>query len=568
MITSRLTPSGLLLLGGVLIVGLRLAAPLEVGKDVSFQLEAAYHFAQGQGISVMASPGPDLLAATTLQPLTWWPPAFSIVVGVPLAAGLPLVLILKLLYGATTLAAWFGWWRISGPDLAGSPGTSRVLRLAGNVLALSLPMFLTPAWDGTDIFLWALVPFILSFWSAGMSATARNLPLFWAGVLCGVGASFRYAAFFLGIWSVLAMLTSPLTWRTAARKYLTFLLAYGLVTGSVLLSNHYRSVDSGALPSFVSAAPGGLNLGKNLLQIPELLSAASAGFLGNGLLDDIGSKVGRLGRIALGLVSLGWAILLPVLYRRTSKREASPESCIWSAASWLPLSMIAFLMLANFATSYGPLGDRRYYVPVSVAALLLTFHLALRWRNQSRLLGALLLSPAIWFVFTSLCVYPAWESLDVRRRGDTIERILSFKPGRSSPASTSLETPYPSNQIFTRFDATILKARELIEQNPDSQMIATEGYAFFLKEVFKGGSLLPGKDLKNAPSFAYPFWKTAYVNRPGKVFFLERLSNPSEFATTLPHVMSEGARVIYEDKFEKTRIWEVTFSAATRLQPE
>jgi len=569
MLTGRFTPAGLLLLSGCLIVCLRLAAPLELGKDPSFQLEAAYRFAHGQGISVMAGSGPDLLAEARPQPLTWWPPGYSLIVGIPLAAGLPLVLILKLLYGVTTLAGWWGWWRVSGPGLAGPPEASKALRVAGTLLAVSLPVFLTPAWDGTDIFLWALVPFILMFWNAGLPAKGRNSPLFWAGVLCGAGVLFRYAAFFLGIWSVLAMLTSSLEWKTAARKYLWFLLGFGFVTSLVLLGNQYRSVDGGALPGYVSATAGGPSLGGNLRRIPELLSASSVAFLGNGFLEDVGSKIGRFGKIALGLVCLGWAVLLPILYLRKFRRETPPESeRLWSAMSWLPLALVGFLMLANLVTSYGPLGDRRYYVPVSVAGLFLAYHLSLRWRHEGRLFRALLLSPTIWFVFTSLCVYPAWEFLDARRRGDTVERVFSFKPGRSSPASSSLRTPYPSNEVFTRFDATILKTRELIQQDPDSQVIATEGYAFFLKEVFMSGRLVPGKNVKNAPSFAYPFWKSAYVSRPAKVFFLESLSNPSAFAAAFPHVMAAGARVVYEDKFEKTRIWEVIFTTATRLQPE
>ena len=91
----------------ILVTGARLPAPFEVGKDQSLQLEAAQRLVDGKGLTstYYAHYGShDLSEPPIPEPLTWWPPGFPLLIAALLKTGLPLLVVLKSLYGLATIA--------------------------------------------------------------------------------------------------------------------------------------------------------------------------------------------------------------------------------------------------------------------------------------------------------------------------------------------------------------------------------------------------------------------------------------------------------------------------------
>jgi hypothetical protein len=113
-------------------------------------------------------------------PLTWCLPDHSLAVGSLLKAGCSPWLTLKLFFASTTILS-----RLDRACLAALT-LKKPLQLFKSTLpmhylmAVPLPVFLSPRWIGTDIGLWAIVPWVLL--AVRQTATADSRDVVWAGL--------------------------------------------------------------------------------------------------------------------------------------------------------------------------------------------------------------------------------------------------------------------------------------------------------------------------------------------------------------------------------------------------
>src|SRR5215831_13363577 len=94
--------------------------------------------------------------------LTHFPAGYSVYAAAMLGLGAGVGNTVRLLAAAATMLGWWGWARQARAFFcAGMDRT--VWRLLAYAIAVTTPLLFTPSWGGTDIFLWALVPWTLEW---------------------------------------------------------------------------------------------------------------------------------------------------------------------------------------------------------------------------------------------------------------------------------------------------------------------------------------------------------------------------------------------------------------------
>ena len=99
---------------------------------------------------------------------------------------------------AATMLGWWGWARLA-QSFIGEGVTRPLWKWAAIVIAVTAPLLFTQPWGGTDIFLWAVVPWVLEYTVRASEWKTRAAVRFdWlAGSLCAFACLMRYASFFL-----------------------------------------------------------------------------------------------------------------------------------------------------------------------------------------------------------------------------------------------------------------------------------------------------------------------------------------------------------------------------------
>src|ERR1051325_1107350 len=246
----------ILLLSALVIIFARILAPFEVGKDQGVQIEAAQHLADGQGLTTLYFSSPnsyDLAQSPAPQYLTWWPPAFSLVLAGFLVVGVPLLISLKLIYSLATLLGWFGWASIAGklmPVHLRWRGRSFPIQF---LIAAVLPVFFTPSWTGTDLFLWAGIPFVVILLAAGEARRPNLAASFCAGLIFGLLCQIRYSSLFIGLGAMFVIFQSTYPdLKLGLKKFALFGLATACFLIPQMVYNRAYTVKSSVLPAIVS----------------------------------------------------------------------------------------------------------------------------------------------------------------------------------------------------------------------------------------------------------------------------------------------------------------------------
>src|ERR1700730_11044774 len=166
------------------------------GYDLALQIQATHNLLAGHGLSLYEHMGPDLADRASLVTLTYFPPGYSLIAAALLSAGFGVGMTVKVMGAAATMLGWWGWGRLAHPFLDEGMTNSSVWRWAGIAIATFTPLLFTPSWAGTDIFLWAVVPWVVDF---AVRASDENAPGTWrpdwlAGALCGLALLMRYCS--------------------------------------------------------------------------------------------------------------------------------------------------------------------------------------------------------------------------------------------------------------------------------------------------------------------------------------------------------------------------------------
>ena len=246
------------LLSAALVTGLRCLNVADIGYDLTFQIQAAQNLIAGNGLSIYKHDSPDLSQPARLFTLTHFPAGFSLLTAGLLSVGATLPIIVKLQGAVATMLGWWGWGRLGESFLSADAKRSRVWWWVAVVIAIVTPLRYTPPWWGTDVVLWAAVPWVL-LWVVTASAddTPRSNRLdLAAGAVCGVCIMWRYASLFLA-----AYVGAVILWQSRLR--LAVVLRRSLLFGLGCLPAVAVQLYINEILAVVPARPGGLEIGEN-----------------------------------------------------------------------------------------------------------------------------------------------------------------------------------------------------------------------------------------------------------------------------------------------------------------
>lgn len=527
----------LVLAGALAITILRLAAPLQIGKDQAQQLEAGSRLAAGLGVTSTSSSlptVPDITPVPETRPLTTWPPGLSVVIAGFTLCGVPLVVSLKLLCGGVTLAGWLGWANLCGRLLSELPG-SRALRAVFFLAAFLLPILYTPLWSGTDIFLWACVPWVILLLARPGASPRPLLSAAVAGVLVGLSFWFRYAGAFLGVAGILILLYQlwpdwkALLTRSAVFGGLAALLAIPVIvfmrSSYVPLSDVYDAgLETGEFQRILSGSYHTIRVIFGM-SLPETILAR---WNWQPVL------------YATGLFSIGAVLAAPGA--AALRMEGRPRKSLVVPMLIVPAALLLFLA----AVSRGfYLSVSRYYEPVQLCWIFAA--LSFLGGNGAAAWGSRLLAAA--FAFNLLLVTPL-RSVSPAGHAGTVRIVLGYSPSRATGInSTSAPVSFlDPGRLLTVRAATRDKILELYRAHPKA-LFWTENYPMYVYDGWPDGPT-PGAGVRQLP--ALPALRSAYSSQERKLFVVLEDSSAAELAD-----IEWPGQVVYRNTWEQTTIREV-----------
>ncbi len=547
----------------LIITGARCLAPFEVGKDQALQLQAAVRLVDGMGLTCtydMRLPPEDISKPMPAQVLTWWPPIFSLIVAGLLKAGLGIAVSLKLIYAIVTIVGWVGWGAIATVFFAAPlPIAGRRLPI-GFLIAALAPVFFTLSWGGTDIILWAGIPYIVIGLYKSSQETRPWIWLAMAGFIFGILYGVRYATSLVAIATFgYLVLTNFRNLKGLAQKLFVFFAAGALVILPVVLFVRIYSEQGGALPDYVDASYGITRLGQTLHRVFNYLPVTSNSVFCMPLLEEaILNRINvRILNYAFGLFCLIILLGLPAItFKMHAAADRKGPWKIAMALAFLPLSLVTLLVAMVFITDQLMIEVSRYHEPLRLYCIMLYYGLATALAVP-RLVKALSVGFLALFLGFILLYLPARAVTPVKQ-DDLVRFVLGYTPDNSRlHTSTSKELHYPGNQLYTLKEASRDKLRALHATYPDAIFYAS-GYPFFVYDDCRSGAPCPGVQLRKMPD--KKFWAKAYTTQPLKVFWV--LNRPSDLPELLPE---NNRKPVATDSYEKTYIFESDFPAGYRF---
>ncbi|RPI50239.1 MAG: hypothetical protein EHM55_21845 [Acidobacteria bacterium] len=563
-----------LLIVACCLTAIRVLAPFEVDIDQAVQIEAAERLATGRGLTstYFGSHPLDLAKPAIAEKLTWFPPGFSLLVAAFLSCGVPLAAALRMLYVSVTLAGWWGWARIFRLLLAQQHLDGERPWGALGAVALLAPVFFTPAWTGTDVFLWAALPYVIVWLRKEQTHPYRRAAA--AGVLIGGLYSIRYAAAFLmATGAVLIVQASLPHFRTAASRVATFVAA--LLVGIVPTTLYLARVSERELPGYVQPVSAS-DFATAVHQIGVSLPATSIGIIGSPLVFKLSETIhSSLLSYAIGLACCAALVLLPLVASRSlSPPNLAPQANLATSLALIPLTLASFLTVMTVLApldGQALLGIARYYVPVSLCGVLLFSVLS---RASSGDVPLLMGKAVLALLVVYYCAYLPAAAV-IRKDYVTLSRtVIGITPPRSDRyISTSEMLSFPSGEVYSVKRASRAKIEELHRRFPDAVFVV-ENYHHYVYGWTEPGAPAPGRDLRrflqphtsvrrgDAPrvpgavvSTGLDFWRAAHVSRALRVFWVMNSPDAVQF---LP---SANRHLVFHDPYERTTIFVSQFSA-------
>lgn len=430
-----------------LVVILRSMSPLMMNTDPSIQIGSALALLNGDGLGTYAL-NDDISQPPKLSPLTWFPPGLSIAIFLLAQLGFSVAIALKLIYAIASLAGWFGWGLIFR-DVMREQRQTLLSKSIAIVLSILLPLYFTYDWVGTDLLLWAGIPFIIRWFYVSQQPRERNVSL-WIGGLIGLMYAFRYAAIFLLVGFALFFVIKRRGWKNFAQIVLGFSAPYVAIS-------IYRSLVTTSLPSQLAVT--------KLLQPDFLLSKTMQILAGlrqvRFLLFSHASTLSSGGKI-LGVVSVCVLLLYASILLRGGSRKDEPGTGIDNDRLKIILCLNVGLLLFLAAISYVSsvdfvyLADHRYYYPLFPSLILVAYEAGFKLTHptaiRDRLLKTISLICIGGLIFATITLF-------VREP----DRVFGF-----DRFDTKVLAHYPSNDIVNKDPESHQKMIELLKQNPQA----------------------------------------------------------------------------------------------------
>ncbi len=550
----------IIVMSAVLLTAARTIAPFEVQHDQAKQLETAQRFARGLGLTTTDATPPasnDVLLAPPPKYLTDWPPGLSLLVAAFLYIGINLLWTLKIIYVAITLIGWVGWAIIASQLVARPSVRAKAFSWIHLIICALLPFVFTPWWAGTDIFLWAGVPFVV----ISLVRVGQNQPslpsIAFAGLLCGAMYAMRYVGLSLVLAGALILFqVSYAQLKIFFKRLSVFLFAALTVILPVtiyLVMQAQRLKVVALAPNVVSEPHSVWNTLKYTLRD---LPVTSNLLLGHPLLEIFVYHLKISGLTYLtGIISLIVLLLGPILLWRGAPSEGlKARNDMALSLSFLPMSFVIFLIGVGIATHPYYLGVRRYYEPVAMCGIFIFYQIATR-RLVHVIVRRVSQAIVLMFILYVGVVLPALAF--PQRRNSFAIGALGYNPSRMTYRSTSQEINYPSWILYSRKESSRTEVKRLYKENPQALFYAQE-YGLFVYDELAGGPA-PGKSFRPFPDVQ--FWSRAYTAQPLKIFWIINEDASLDF------IPASNQRLVFSDSFERTKILASDFPAG-RLIPD
>lgn len=357
---------------------IRVLHATDLGYDPTLQIQAAQNLLSGNGLSIYWSTSQDLADALTLEVLTHFSAGYSLYAAALMAAGIGEATIVKILGAAATMVGWWGWADLASMYLSEGSRRSRFWQFAGFWIAVATPLLFTSRWAGTDIVLWAAVPWVLSLVVRAPDADAgtRVRSDVIAGLLVGVCVLARYAGVFLVGYVVLVIAgQSRLRTTLALRRLAAF--AVGLLPAFAIQGFvNYVLAAGGTAPGGVSFSGDRLSVAAGRLwESVTTLGAANHGvffWLPATLRFWPNPQYESAAMVLAGSVLIGVPICLATRSRPTLAWFYDRRVVAAGMLVALPL----FLWVCGLVGTYAYIKDLRYYEMLRPLAVCIAYFLA------------------------------------------------------------------------------------------------------------------------------------------------------------------------------------------------
>ncbi len=455
---------------------LRFLNAADLDYDLTLQMEAAQNLLAGKGLSIYWPTETDLAKPATLLTLTHFPAGYSLCAAGLISIGFSLGAVAKLSGAAGTLLGWWRWGRLA--DIFFKEGLLRswTARWSCYIIAIATPLLFTPSWHGTDILLWAAVPWVLHWIvrASDDSVVEKNWHDGLAGVVCGVCVLMRYASMFLVVYAgFLILVQSKAHLKILTRRCAVF--TAGLLP-PIALQAYFNFYVSNA-----PANPGGLTFGRSFWAAAHraqdafwLLTSANFAvvYWMPGRIIDFLTRPGKQAPWLFGATFIVF-VLAPSLAMKLKHQGRS------TVARELKIAMIGFfvavplfLWVCMILGDYDYVSDFRHYLPVLPIALILAYALAYVEEKQRSNWQRLLQVISLGYLAGYVCLGAVGVTL-----------LLLPHDWGSSRRVKLMGTPdlqhWPSMKVNYEFSPARTYTARLLKEQPDMILVTNRESWFY-----------------------------------------------------------------------------------------
>jgi hypothetical protein len=483
----------------------RLLNATDIAFDFPSQIQAAQHLLAGKGLSIYAwAVEGDLAGRARLLTMAHFPAGYSLCAAALIAMGFTVAAVVKTCGAVATILGWWGWADLGFCFLSAGLKRGVFWRSIGYAVAFALPLMCTPPWQGTEILIWAAIPWVLRWQMKGANGTDSSRRSDWiTGVLCGFSILMNYAAVFLAVYTLfLILVQSKASSRRVASRIGWFAVGALPFVAFQIYINHFTSETestagsitlAGGFPIVINRLWQGLNLvsSANLaiawwmprpllrwFTLPNHLLLAGATLLVFAVLPKVvASKLGYRclveGSRDLRVVASGFFAILPF--------------CLWA---WTGISDYLFVT------------DPKYYIPLLPLGVFIGYALAVPSDTRESNLRKILYRIGQVYSFGFVLVTARWL-------------VLLLLPGQISAEKhaklmgTTHFNHWPSMKLTYEFSAARAYAIELIKRQPDTVVVTNH------EEWFYGDPSVDGSRITRLKDF-----RATYISGPAHILIV------------------------------------------------
>jgi hypothetical protein len=492
-----------------LVTVLRFLHAASPGYDLSLQLQAARNLLAGNGLALFRQMGMDLTGPATLVTLTHFPAGYSLYAAALSSLGFSVGTVVKMSGAAATMLGWWGWGKLAYPYFSEGLKRGPLWKWAAIIIAIATPLLYTAEWGGTDVLLWAAVPWVLHWLISASDEHRADGP--WldalAGAVCGLCILMRYASFFLAVYAVFVIL-----WQSRAQ--ITVLTRRWAIFGLGLFPALALQLYVNYVLSNAPATPGGLFLNgpglddvlARLWEGVPLLSTANYlwvfWFPLRGLNWFFQEVAGPLPwQLWVALAVFVFLVLIVKAYRvELAAASRDPRVVALGLFVALPLVLWGSMLLGSFNF----LADKRYYWPLIPLSIFVIYSFASlsnvpKRGALTRLLQNISVVYLTVYIVVSLACIAYFFVPNERGRMQRVKLMGSESH------------PWPSMAVSFEFSPARRFVMSLLTEQPHTLLLTSKGGWFYWD---------PAVDQSRLHELNCLGWRATYVTGPARMVIL------------------------------------------------